>query len=196
MNSEHQEEETRRDKSCAHTPKRRKLAIGGLSRREPSSSSSTGSPNTQNDNLTEHEWTSVNRTDAKNEFTEVMKNWIEWEPDWPGLYPNSNFGEELDVIKDLKDLDMKVLLTEAKKLNDKDNRFGHLLTMCNATKFQLGALISQSFAERMNSAGNNIVTENRSSLGNETIDKLAILRMNRRFIDHCRKQKATARNKI
>jgi len=63
-------------------------------------------------------------------------------------------------MNDLKDLDMKVLLNAALKLNESDKCFGYLLTMCNASKFQLGALVSQSFAERMNSAGNNIVTGN------------------------------------
>ena len=52
--------------------------------------------------------------------------------------------------------------------------------------------MSQSFAERMNSAGNDIVIENRSSLSHEMIDKLVVLRMNKRFVDRFRKRRAAA----
>ena len=59
--------------------------------------------------------------------------------------------------------------------------------MASVSKFQLGALLSQSFAERMNSAGKNIFRDNRGKLDHEMIDKLVVLRMNRNFMEFCRK---------
>ena len=62
--------------------------------------------------------------------------------------------------------------------------------MCKVSKCQLGSLMSQSFAERMNSRGKLIVTENRVCLKHNTLEKLAGLKMNKTFIKHCRQKKA------
>ena len=71
---------------------------------------------------------------AKTAFNEVIKIWIEWVPEWKELFPDKSFVEELGIMNDLKDLDIKVLLNAALKLNESDKCFGYLLTMCNASK--------------------------------------------------------------
>ena len=62
---------------------------------------------------------------------------------------------------------MKVLLKEAEKINAEDNCFGFLVCICNSSKFQLGALVSQSFSKRINSAGKIIGRDNQSILSDE-----------------------------
>lgn len=59
--------------------------------------------------------------------------------------------------------------------------------MAKCSCFQLGSLASQSYAERMNSAGKNIVNDNRAKLDHDTIDKLVVLCMNKKFMDFCMK---------
>ena len=82
---------------------------------------------------------------------------------------------------------MKVLLDFASKYSEiNDLFFGLLPLLCKASKCQLGALMSQSFAERMNSRGNLIVTENRTRLKHNTLKKLVILEMNTVIVKHCR----------
>ena len=141
--------------------------------------------------FTEEELVTMDKCDASKEFYTVMSNWTQWEPNWKKLYPKMKFNSnDIDTFHDLKDINMKVLLKEAHTLNEQNNCFGYLLNMCNSSKFQLGALVSQSFAERMNSAGKQIVRDNRNSLSDDLIEKLVVLRMNKRFIDHCSNQKA------
>ncbi len=42
----------------------------------------------------------------------------------------------------------------------------------------------------MNSAGNNLVTDDRTRLGNDYVDKLTVLRMNKEFMISARKKQA------
>jgi hypothetical protein len=63
--------------------------------------------------------------------------------------------------------------------------------MCKNSRCQLGALSSQSFAERMNSAANLHVTKHRTQLGHDLIDKLVVLRMNKSFMIMTRKRQAS-----
>ena len=85
---------------------------------------------------------------------------------------------------------MKVLLDSAKKYSESNDLcFGLLPLMCKVSKFQLGSLMSQSFAERMNSRGKLIVTENRACLKYNSLKKIVVLKMNKIFIKHCRQKK-------
>ena len=58
--------------------------------------------------------------------------------------------------------------------------------MCHLAPCQLGALNDQSFVEQMNSCAKLIVSEKRTRLNHELIDKLVVLRMNLKFMIHCR----------
>jgi len=89
-------------------------------------------------------------------------------------------------MDELKDLDVKILMREAILVSKSDNDcVGLLPHMAIVSKFQLEALLSQSFAERMNSTGNNIFRDNRGKLDHEMTDKLVVLRMNRNFMEFC-----------
>ena len=54
--------------------------------------------------------------------------------------------------------------------------------MIGCSKFQWGALNSQSFSEQINSAANKIVTEGTLKTNPTVVDKLVTIRMNERFI--------------
>ena len=106
------------------------------------------------------------------------------------LYPNDKF-ETFDIYAEVMDLDIKVLLDSAKKYSESNDLcFGFLPLMCKVSKCQLGSLMSQSFAEIMNSRGKLIVTENRVCLKHNTLEMLVVLKMNKTFIKHCCQKKA------
>ena len=97
--------------------------------------------------------------------------------------------ETYDLMDEMQFVDMKVLMKEAERLSaSQNNKFKLLPLMAKCSKFQLGALVSQSFAERMNSAGKHIVTDNRTQLDQDMIDKLVILHMNKRFMEYSRQE--------
>lgn len=138
-------------------------------------------------NTTKHDYATIDNHDANTDFSLAFTRWQEWHLDWKRLYPNQKF-DTFDVMDELKDLDTKILMREALLVSKLDNDcFGLLPHMASVSKFQLGALLSKSFAERMNSAGKNIVRDNRGKLDHEMIDKLVVLRMNRNFMEFCRK---------
>ena len=72
----------------------------------------------------------------------------------------------------------------------KKGKYDLLIDMCRNSRCQLGALASQSFAERMNSVGNLLVTDKRNKLGKDLLNKLVVLHMNRDFIHENRRDKA------
>ena len=68
--------------------------------------------------------------------------------------------------------------------------FSFSIQMCKNSRCQLGALVSQSFAERMNSVANLLVTDRRAHLETALVNKLVVLHINRYFIRTCRENKA------
>ena len=98
--------------------------------------------------------------------------------------------QDLELFGDLMKVNMKPLMDWIVKRNsDTNGSLGYLPAMCRNSACQLGALNSQSFVERMNSAANLIVTKKRTNLADELIDKLVVIRMNRNFMMHCRQNK-------
>ena len=78
------------------------------------------------------------------------------------LYPENNFLSTgpLDNVEHLLQLDVKPIYDKINEVNNKNKDcFGLLPLMMGCSKFQLGALNSQSFSERINSAANIVVTE-------------------------------------
>jgi len=146
--------------------------------------------NNNNQELTEQDYRQIDERDAKSEFILAFQHWQNWIPDWKHLFPGYNF-ETYDLMDEMLHLDMKILMKESERVSESnDKKFKLLPLMAKCSKFQLGALVSQSFAERMNSAGKNIVTDNRTNLDQDMIDKLVILRMNKRFMEYARQERA------
>ena len=146
--------------------------------------------------VSEESFKQLDKQAAKIEFKSAIAQWAEWDVPWSILYPNNKF-ETFNLYTELMDLDMKVLLDFATKYSESNDLcFGLLPLMCKVSKCQLGALMSQSFAERMNSRGKLIVTENRTCLKHSTLEKLVVLKMNKMFIKHCCQKKALQRIKM
>ena len=80
-------------------------------------------------------------------------------------------------------VDIKKMMDKISDENDRHGgKFEYLYEMRKNSRCQLGALSSQSYVERMNSAAKLLVTKNRTLLDHDNIDKLVVLRMNRPFM--------------
>jgi len=60
--------------------------------------------------------------------------------------------------------------------------FGYIPIMATTYKGSIGALLSASFCERINSCTKQIVTAGNTSLGDNLVDKTTVLKMNENFI--------------
>ena len=138
-------------------------------------------------------------TDAEvggEEFDVVIKEWTGFKISWRKKFSSEELGgychadgEGIDPFKHLMNLPVPKMMSIL-ECENKNGRFGYLLDMCKNSRCQLGALLSQSFAERMNSNANLLVTKNRTLLDDELIDMLVVLRMNKEFMELVRKRVA------
>ena len=128
---------------------------------------------------------------AELEATKICKMWekyvVEYADDdfYRTLYPEINFPStgSLDNVEHLLQLDVKPIYDKINEVNNKnEDCFGLLPLMMGCSKFQLGALNSQSFSERINSAANIVVTEGTMKTNPIFVDKLVTVRMNERFM--------------
>ena len=90
------------------------------------------------------------------------------------------------VFKHLWGVIMKVLLDHMAETSRPGRKFGHLLEICTKSHVQLGALTSEIFSERMVICANLLVDTYRLKFGDDMIDKLITLRMNKKFMDRMR----------
>ena len=58
--------------------------------------------------------------------------------------------------------------------------------MASSSVGQLGALSAESYCERILSCANNVVTKNNTLLGDEEMEMVVVLRMNRQFMQYMR----------
>ena len=100
------------------------------------------------------------------------------------------FQRKIDVYDNLWGIDMRILMDHLIERNGIDRIFGYLPEMCKNSPCQLGALTSESFSERMISAANLLVTTHRLHLDHDHIDKMVVLRMNKRFMERVRRKEA------
>lgn len=124
---------------------------------------------------------------GKIEYKSAIREWVKWKIQWRKLF-NLPTEQNLCVIRDLMKLPLKPVMDIMERANaERENIFGYLPLMCKNSPVQLGALSAQSFAERMISAGNLLITSKRTQLDDELINKLIVLRMNRKFMEFNRK---------
>ena len=93
------------------------------------------------------------------------------------------------IWKDLWKANMGHVMNVHFLSKDKDgNKYGFLPKMAIASRGSIGALMSASFCERINSCSNLVVTEGNSVLGPDLVEKVVMLRMNQGFIEMMRRE--------
>ena len=144
----------------------------------------------------------------KEEFERVFTAWkersriIKWKEQKTMKKPGSKDTEMVWVMKttnikvpakgrptwrQLWEVDMGVIMREIKEEDKQGTLFGYLPKMAMASKGCIGALMASSFCERINSQANLILTEGNTWLSDEEMEKLVVLRMNRKFMSFMRK---------
>ena len=64
--------------------------------------------------------------------------------------------------------------------------YGYLPLMATSSPYQIGSLMAESFCERMLSCANLVMPEGSTLLGDEELEMLVLLKMNRDFMTYCR----------
>jgi len=137
-------------------------------------------------------------SDLRKEFQEVHVNYtdqsqsINWDEICPTLQEELGEDEAVDVVKHLLKVDMMNVLKTFFLKDDPDRKkYGYLPLMATHSRGSIGSLLSSSFAERINSAANLVLTKGNSVLDPVTVDMLVVLRMNRSFMQHMREKYKT-----
>ena len=76
---------------------------------------------------------------------------------------------------------MKIIASdEGKKL------YGYIPLMASSSPYEIGALNAESYCERVLSSASHILTKGNTVLSDKKLEKLVILRMNRKFMEFMR----------
>ena len=113
--------------------------------------------------------------------------------DWKNTYPDLKvtggssgvFGE--DQLLQMWDLELGRVMKQIISVDPKKEQFGFLPYMTTTSRGSVGAFLASSFCKRINSAANIILHDGNLKLGEEEINTLTVLQMNRSFIDYMRK---------
>ena len=89
------------------------------------------------------------------------------------------------LVRDLLRVDLKQVLADAKKKDPDMSKFGFIPYMA---KTWLGRLLAESFAERIFSNCNIVLTPGNMSLNPIEMGQLVVLRMNKRFMQYMKKR--------
>ena len=81
-----------------------------------------------------------------------------------------------------------MLLDYMAETSGPERKFGCLLEMCAKSPVNIGASTSKSFSERMMSCANLLADARRLKFGDDIVDKLIVLRMNKKSMDRMRSE--------
>ena len=120
----------------------------------------------------------------------MFPNWFGLVVDWKAEFPEAKL-EGVDLLNDLLDIDMGRLYGKIITEIDPDrSKFGFLPLMAGCCDGQIGALNAESFAERVISGSNLVMTNGNTLLGDKMLEMLVVLRMNREFMEFMRREYA------
>lgn len=137
------------------------------------------------------EWTA--REEAEEEYDRAYRLWVRKgaDIDWRATFPKELAGvpedATLDLVDDLYKLDMGVIYNALYESDQGYERqiYGHLPLMAICTTSDN---LASSFSENLISVANLVMPEGRTMLSACMVEKLSILRMNRKFMEYMRKK--------
>ena len=122
--------------------------------------------------------------------TTQVDAWLRTQINLAVEFPGCEISRRPDVVDDLVGLPLGRFY-RGKLLNngtiDKHPTFGYIPLMASRSWGQVGSLMAESFCERMLSCANTVLTDGNSLLGHEELERLVILRMNKRFMCYMRR---------
>jgi hypothetical protein len=100
--------------------------------------------------------------------------------------PDEPDPDTLDVVDDLMKVNVSKAYSDLQKADPLQTKFGWLLLMATCSKGNIGAMNAESYAERVISQANLVMTNGNTLLSDEELEWLVVLRMNRDFMDYMR----------
>ena len=91
-------------------------------------------------------------------------------------------GQDLQHPAAPGDLYTKIITTD-----ENSRLYGVIPVMASSSPYQIGALNAESFCERVLRCAGHILTDGNTLLADAKLEKLVILRMNRKFMEFMRK---------
>ena len=127
---------------------------------------------------------------ALEEARRVLKNWKKYTVDWVSLFAHlkdmKKDNQSLDLTEDLMKLDIGKVYRQIEAMDTARVQFGWIPTMASSSVGQIGALSAESYCERILSCANNVITKGNTLLGDEELEMIVVLRMNREFMQFMR----------
>ena len=120
-----------------------------------------------------------------------LRRWRKLTIDWRAEFPEMAWppqGQPLDLVVDLMPLDLGKLYRKISKSDTNRKLYGYIPLMAHSSYGQLGALMAESFCERVLRAAGHIMTEGNTLLSHEELEMLAILRMNKKIMIYMREK--------
>ncbi len=118
------------------------------------------------------------------EANNAWRAWRKLVVDWQSEFPEVKMGTPVDLAYDLLHLNLGNIYKRLEGMP----QYGHLPSMAAYSVGQLGCLNAESFCERCISAANLVLTEGNTLLGDEELEMLVVLRMNREFMEFMRER--------
>ena len=106
---------------------------------------------------------------------------------WHEVFPELGIPDRPDLLADLMAVGIGKIILRTIEIDKSRELFGYLPYMCTGSSASISKLLTQSFAERVNSAGNLVVSKGNTLLADDEVDMLVTLRMNREFMIYMRK---------
>ena len=123
------------------------------------------------------------------EAKRALKLWRKLEIDWRTEFPDVSFPpypEPLDTVNDLMDLQMGKLYQKIMSSDPGGKLYGKIPLMASSSPFQIGALNAESYCERVLRCAGHVLTEGNTLLSDVKLEKLVILRMNKKYMQFMR----------
>lgn len=121
---------------------------------------------------------------ARDEFKRVFKKWSKQSPDWSEIDPKLKDKTDYDLIGDLLHVDVGKFYAQYEKRDPERKQYGWLPDMARC---RIGAENAESFSERVLSVANQVVTDGNTLLDDAEVEMVAVLRMNKWFMEFMRK---------
>ena len=140
--------------------------------------------------LTEAEQDALDKAALLKEAKKVYKKWREFEVSWHAEFPDDVKSWRTltpDLVHDLMKVDVGKIYARLEEAGpDGSGEFGLIPLMANGTHCNIGAMMAESFCERIISMVGNVIDEGNTLLKDRSLERLTVLRMNREFMSFMR----------
>jgi len=119
----------------------------------------------------------------------VLKNFRNVTVDWRTELPEAELPPpptKLDIFKHIMHINPGKIYQRLEKEDTNGDKYGYIPKMAQGSKGCIGFLPAASFCERVNSVAKDVMTDAHVLMGEKSLDKLVVLRINRGLMQYMR----------